>query len=327
VVENREHPKPDDEPGCTASHPQSSSARNIELRHLRYFVAVAEEASFAGAARRVHVAQQVLSAQVRQLEDSLGVQLLRRTTRGVTLTPSGGAFLEGARETLSRLERAQAAARNLGGAVAGQLRVGINAGCGEAARRILHNFERAYPQVEISLRSFDMTHPAGGLLDCSTDVAFVWLPVDAPGLELRRLEAESRMLMLPDTHPFAERDSVDLAETFAFPWIAFDLAVDGCEPAAWRNDWLPVKRPDGTRPVIGAVARNVDEYREHVLAGHGIGLVPASTLEYCPRPGLAFIPSRGADPACQCAAWRANDLNPLVARFAEMVTTRLPYHS
>jgi DNA-binding transcriptional LysR family regulator len=73
---------------------------DVELRHLRYFVAVAEEASFTAAARRVHVAQQVLSAQVRQLEGLLGVDLLERSARGVTLTPAGLVFLEGAHETL-----------------------------------------------------------------------------------------------------------------------------------------------------------------------------------------------------------------------------------
>ena len=76
---------------------------NIELRHLRYFTAVAEESSFTGAARRMHVTQQVLSAQVRQLEETLGVQLLDRTSRGVALTPAGAAFLESARDTLASL--------------------------------------------------------------------------------------------------------------------------------------------------------------------------------------------------------------------------------
>ena len=83
---------------------------NIELRHLRYFVAVAEEASFSAAARRMHVAQQVLSTQIRQLEAAVGAQLLRRTSRGVVLTPAGAAFLDSARATLAGLERGVAAA-------------------------------------------------------------------------------------------------------------------------------------------------------------------------------------------------------------------------
>jgi LysR family hca operon transcriptional activator len=87
---------------------------NIELRHLRYFVAVAEEASFTSAARRIHVTQQVLSSQIRQLEDALGVQLLARSSRGVSVTAAGSAFLDGARETLATLDRGVSAARNAG---------------------------------------------------------------------------------------------------------------------------------------------------------------------------------------------------------------------
>ena len=87
---------------------------NIEMRHLRYFVAVAEEASFTAAAQRVHVAQQVLSTQIRQLEDAVGVLLLERTSRGVVLTAAGSAFLGLARETLASLDRGVAAGRGAG---------------------------------------------------------------------------------------------------------------------------------------------------------------------------------------------------------------------
>ncbi len=97
---------------------------NIEMRHLRYFVAVAEEASFTAAGQRVHVAQQVLSTQIRQLEDAVGFELLRRTSRGVVLTPAGSAFLGFARETLASLDRGLAAARNAASVVSGQLTVG-----------------------------------------------------------------------------------------------------------------------------------------------------------------------------------------------------------
>ncbi len=92
---------------------------NIEMRHLRYFVAVAEEASFTAAAQRVHVTQQVLSTQIRQLEDAIGFELLRRTSRGVVLTAAGSAFLGFARETLASLDRGVTAARNAAQAVSG----------------------------------------------------------------------------------------------------------------------------------------------------------------------------------------------------------------
>jgi DNA-binding transcriptional LysR family regulator len=145
---------------------------NIELRHLRYFVAVAEDESFTAAARRVHVAQQVLSSQIRQLEDALGVQLLERTSRGVALTPAGAAFLESAHATLAVLDRGVTAARNAARAISGELSVGLNvAAGGELPTTALAAFERAHPQVEVRLRTFDLAEPAAGLLNRSTDVA------------------------------------------------------------------------------------------------------------------------------------------------------------
>src|SRR5260370_7875111 len=97
---------------------------NIELRHLRYFVAVAEEESFTAAADQVHVAQQVLSSQIRKLEDAVGTRLLERSSRGVALTPAGETFLAAARETLAALNRGVTAARNAAPVTSGTLSVG-----------------------------------------------------------------------------------------------------------------------------------------------------------------------------------------------------------
>ena len=121
------------------------------MRHLRYFVAVAEEASFTSAARRVHVAQQVLSTQVRQLEAALGARLLERNSRGVTLTPAGRVFCDGARETLRMLDRATAGAGNAARAVTGRLGVGLRVGVLGVRRglpsRLLESFEHAHPLI------------------------------------------------------------------------------------------------------------------------------------------------------------------------------------
>ena len=161
---------------------------NIEMRHLRYFIAVAEEASFTAAAQRVHVAQQVLSTQIRQLEDAVGFELLRRTSRGVVLTAAGSAFLDSARQTLASLDRGVAAARNAASAVSGQLTVGLQAATGGSGRtRVLTAFERAYPEVSLSFLSYDLAQPAAGLLDRSSDVALLRPPVEAPGILLEQV--------------------------------------------------------------------------------------------------------------------------------------------
>jgi DNA-binding transcriptional LysR family regulator len=295
---------------------------NIELRHLRYFVAVAEDASFTAAARRVHVAQQVLSSQIRQLEDTLGVRLLERTSRGVGLTAAGVIFLDGARATLAALDRTVTASRNSAYTLSGVLSVGLNvAAGGELPTTLLAAFERAYPQVEIKLRTFDLTQPATGLLARSTDVAFVRPPVCASGIELEPLAEEPRVFVLATDHPLASRDSLELSDAAGLPWVAAETASDGSDPARWRDDWLVNPRPAGDLPIIGAVARTIEEWREYVVAGRGISLCPASAETYYARPGLAFVPSKGAPPALLSVAWRADEASPAVRRFVDVVTT------
>ena len=212
---------------------------DIELRHLRYFVAVAEEAGFTAAARRVHVTQQVLSAQIRQLEDAVGTALLSRTSRGVVLTAAGSAFLDVAREMLASLDRGVAAARNAARAVAGRLVVGLSAATGGLARsRVLAAFAAAYPSVEVDLAVYDLAHPAAGLLDHGTDVALLRPPVSAPGLAVEVVASEPRVFVLASGHPLASRSFLELAEVAGLPWVAAPLSVDGCAPAVFRDDWL-----------------------------------------------------------------------------------------
>ena len=264
---------------------------NIELRHLRYFVAVAEDASFTAAARHVHVTQQVLSTQIRQLETAVGVQLLFRTSRGVELTPAGRAFLTYARETLADVERGVTAARNAAGAVAGRLCVGMTvAASGDMRTRLLTAFSCAYPSVELSLLTFDLSRPAAGLLDHSTDVALVRPPVDAPGIALEVVEEEPRVFVLPQGHPLASHDVLELSDVAGLPWVTTALAVDGCAPERWRDDWLVNPRP-------------------------------ASSEVYNARPGLVFVPSKGVPSTALCVAWRADDERPVVRSFVELATS------
>jgi DNA-binding transcriptional LysR family regulator len=297
----------------------------IELRHLRYFVAVAEEASFTAAAQRVHVAQQVLSTQIRQLEGAVGAQLLNRTSKGATLTPAGAAFLTSARDTLAGLDRAVAAARNAARAVTGTLTVGVGSGCeNETRTRLLTAFERGYPDVRISIQSFDMTQPSAGLLDHSSDVALVRPPVAAPGIELTVVRSEPRMFVLPAGHPLTAREELGLADVAGLPFVTADLATDGCEPTAWQDSWLIRPRPGGDVPIIGAAARTVDDWCEHVAAGHGIGLCPASAARFHSRPGVCFVPSTGLPPTTMCVACRTGDTRPAVLSFVALAAESEP---
>jgi DNA-binding transcriptional LysR family regulator len=294
---------------------------DVEIRHLRYFVAVAEAGSFTAAARRVHITQQVLSTQIQQLETILGVRLLDRGSRGAAVTAAGASFLDGARATLAELERAASTARNSARAIQGVLLVGLSvAAGGELPTQLLAAFQDAEPGVEIRLRSFELTHPAGGLLDRSTDVAFVRPPVRAAGIALATLTEEPRVFVLPAGHPLAGRASLDLRDTETLPWVAAAEATDGCDPTAWRDDWLISPRPGGGKPVIGATAATIDEWREYVVAGRGISLCPASAEMFYARPGLAFVPGSGVPAASLCLAWRAGHVSAAVRRFVTVAT-------
>jgi DNA-binding transcriptional LysR family regulator len=295
---------------------------NIELRHLRYFVAVAEESSFTAAAHRAHVAQQVVSTQVRKLEDAVGTQLLVRGRRGVSLTPAGAAFLAAARETLASLDRGVTAARNAASAVTGTLSVGISPAAGGGTRTmLLAAYERAYPQVEVRLITFDLTQPACGLLERSSDVALLRPPVAAAGIELRQVDEESRVFVLPAGHPLASHATLTLADVAGQPWVAAGLATDGCVPAKWRDDWLINPRSGGDTPLIGAVARTIEEWREHVVASRGLSLCPASAEIYNARPGVVFVPATDVPPTALCVAWRADDTRLVVRTFVDLVTS------
>ena len=298
------------------------------MRHLRYFVAVVEEASFTAAARRVHVAQQVLSTQVRQLEDALGVQLLERNSRGVTLTPAGQVFFDGARETLRTFGRTATATRNAAREVAGRLSVGLRIGAvGIGAglpARLLEGFEQSHPHVDVSMRTFDVTCPAAGLLDRSSDVAFVIPPVQAPEVSLRTIATEPSFFVLPANHSMARRKRISLADVAAIPWVAADVAVDGSNPVSWRDYWLINPRPGGDHVTIGAIGRTVDEFREHIIAGRGIMLCPASAAEYHARPELAFVEGDDVPLAELAVAWRTDDTNPTVLAFVDYVGGAVP---
>ena len=297
---------------------------NIEMRHLRYFVAVAEDASFTAAAQHVHVAQQVLSTQIRQLEDAVGTLLLERTSRGVVLTAAGSAFLGFARETLASLDRGVTAARNAAGAVSGRLTVGLSAATGGPVRtRVLAAFEREYPEISVSLLSYDLAQPAAGLIDHSTDVALLRPPADSPGILLEQISEEPRVFVLPAGHPLAGFSELGLADVAGLPWVAAPLAVDGCAPSRFRDDWLVVPRPGGDVPVIGAVAKTIEEWREHIAAGRGISLCPASSESFSARPDIVFVPSRGVPATSLCVAWRADDLRSAVAGFVKVATNAL----
>jgi len=265
---------------------------NVELRHLRAFVVVAEELHFARAAARLHLTQPTLSHTIRQLEDALGLRLLSRTTRVVALTPAGEMFLEEARAVLARFEAAIRQAERTASGLVGRLRVGYVIGAAlDHMPAILRAFRDDYPDVALDVREFDFSSPEAGLDVGATDVAVLRPPVDlSPSTVFHVLLREPRVACVPDVHPLAGRERVTVADLLDEPIVA--APGDGI----WRDYWLLLDHREGRPPPVVHEAATFEAELQSVASGRGISITPATAARYYDRPGLAF-------PLIEDAAW------------------------
>jgi DNA-binding transcriptional LysR family regulator len=155
-------------------------------------------------------------------------------------------------------------------------------------------------------------------------VAFVIPPLKAPDISVRTIATEPSFFVLPADHRLARRKQIGLVDVVGLPWVAADVATDGCDPTAWRDAWLLNPRPAGDQVTIGAIGRTVDEFREHVIAGRGTMLCPASAAEYHARPELAFVEGVGVPPIELSVAWRTDETDMALLAFLDYITSATP---
>jgi DNA-binding transcriptional LysR family regulator len=285
----------------------------LELRLLRYFVAVAEELHFGRAAARLHIAQPSLSVQIRKLEHGIGTPLLLRTSRHVELTAAGEVLLGEARRLLDAADRAAELTRAAAQGARGSLVVGFQANAAaELTPKILSAFQVRHPGVQVEMRSHDFSDPYVGLATGSSDVAFVRPPLLMQDwLALETLFVEPRVLVVSSDCSLAQFDEVTLEQLADRPFVARRA------PDYWRDFWLAADARDG-RPVrLGAEVTTVDECFEAILARRGMAFTQASTQRFYDRPGLAFIPVRELSASPLSIAWRTDMDAPVVSRFVE----------
>ena len=283
---------------------------NVELRHLRSFVAVAEELNFTRAAERLHLAQQALSKQISQLEARVGTELLIRTTRKVELTPAGAALLEQARPLLSGAEDAVAAARQAGGASA-TLTVGFVAAVTyDQAGVALESFRERHPEVDVLVTFGDLPDPSGGLRSGDADVAFTHGPFDHPDLETEFLWQEPMGILVAEGHQLADGE-VTVADVVNEP--TFDFPTP--DPR-WRDFWMLTEHRNGRPPKIVAQFRTLDALVSAVRAGLGVH-VSADSVQTLLPPGGGVVYRRveGLRPLDHSVAWRSGDERGLVRDF------------
>jgi DNA-binding transcriptional LysR family regulator len=279
-----------------------SGVRDLDLRKVRYFVAVAEHRSFVRAAEYLHIAQPVLSRQIRSLESDLEARLFERDTRGVRLTPPGEALFE---EALGLLAAAEAARLRVRDAATGlrKLRVGFTPGVVIAPA--VREFSARHADVSVEVVRMDFLQRAECVRDGRVDIGYLRHPFPAHGLSVEPLCAEPHAVELPAGHRLAQRDTVHLAEVAAERLFPDDLPG--------RHSGAPGR----TEPPVPAV-RSIEELLEHVAAGRGVVVVPLSTALYFARPDITHVLVADVPPSRICLAWRSSRRDPLIAEYVDI---------
>ena len=294
----------------------------MELRQLRYFIAVAEEGSFSRAAGRLHVSQPPLSTQIKGLEDELGVQLLERSNRGVSLTPAGLVFFEETRTVLARLEHAKKETLRANRSDIGMLSIGfVSIADYGILPPALKSFRSSYPLVEVQLHELTTDAQIRELRAARLDLGIGLGPVDEPDLEFERVLREELVLAAPSGHPAAKGEGAfDLRalskENFIVPprEIApglYDLIISHC-------------RSFGFAPRITQHARQMQTVISLVSCGMGFALVPSS-LRNLKRNGVRYRQLRGKAALIELGILRMrNSDTPLKERFVEALKSPPP---
>lgn len=287
----------------------------MELRHLRYFLAVAEERHFGRAAERLHMAQPPLSQQIKQLEAELGTQLFERTTRRVDLTEAGRLLVDRAKQILADVESATNDVAEVGRGAAGVLRVGFS---GTATYRLMPEIVRRarqqIPNVRLQVIGEMLTpQMEEALLENRLDAAVIRPPINSPDLRLDEFEQTPLVVALPKDHPFAQDTGpLTAAQLSHEDLVSYPRGSSVASVAA------EVARTAGFRPRIVQEATETSTLIALVAAGLGLCVLPASSA----LPLSTSITVRPLEPAVTiglATAWRANDESPLVAAFVTLV--------
>lgn len=288
----------------------------MELRHLRYFVAVAEELHFGRAAQRLQMTQQPLSQQIRDLEAELGVELFHRTKRQVRLTEAGRAFLEQAYQLLAKAEQAVQVARLADQGQFGRLVVGL---CGLATYsvlpRVLKAFRERSPNVELELHQMTSSGQVQALQDRQIHLGFVTPPVHDETLTIKLMLQEPFVVLLPETHPLATQLEVPLQ---ALANDSFILVPRNSEPG-YYDRCISLLKQAGFAPRVSQQATEMQTILSLVAAGLGVSLFPASARTLY-REGVIYTALTPLTSKIELAlVWRQHESSAVLQVFLEVV--------
>lgn len=297
----------------------------MELRHLRYFCAVAEEGHVTRAAERLRVAQPALTQQIRMLETELQTPLLRRVGRGIELTEAGTAYWREAKAILERVEAATLIARQTARGLAGRLVIGFteSASFAPPVTAVLKQARERWPQVEFHLIQARSNDLLPRLVDGRIDVAFMRTPVpEEETLQWRPFLTEGLLVALPDTHPLAALPDIDLSLLCKEPFVL---------PHGRAGAGTLRQRIAAAFAAVGDGPRIVQETPEYVMsinlvaAGIGLTLVP-TVLEGLRRDAVVYRPLRSSPPLLTgiIVVSRAGEPSPVVGNFLALADELAP---
>jgi len=290
----------------------------MELRHLRYFIAVAEERNIGRAAARLHISQPPLTRQIQQLEDQLGVQLFNRTPRGMELTPAGELLLDEAKNINAVIEQATERTQRAGQGKLGRLDVAIfGSAILDTIPRLLADFSEAYPDVKVVLHSMRKDEQLEALRQRRIDVGFNRILTLSPDIAAELVDTEPFILALQEDNPLAEQTIIDFRALADEKLVLFPT---GSRPS-FIDKVLGLCQQAGFVPKISQEVGDAVTAVSLVSKGFGVSLVTKSTVALS-LPGLVYrplsnVPGRSLiDLSC---IYRREDRSPILAAFLEVV--------
>lgn len=289
----------------------------VELRLLRYFVAVAEELHFGRAAERIGISQPPLSQQIQHLERILGVELFRRTKRRVELTEAGAVFLERVRPVLAQTAQAVAAARRAAQGEVGRLAVGMvsSATYGDVIPGALRTFRERFPDAELALYEYSTAKQTELLHRGELQVGFVRPPLEDKALNLETILREPLLAALPAGHRLASLAAVPVGALAEETWVMLPRDLG----PGFHDLVMGVCLAAGFRPKVTQEATQIHTLVALVAAGLGVTLVSAS-VENLRRRGVVYLPLAEDAPAAEiAAAYLKSSGSPVLREFLRIV--------
>ncbi len=288
----------------------------MELRHLRYFVAVAQEMNFRRAAKTLHIAQPPLSMQIRVLENELGVQLFERSNRAIRLTPAGTRFLVDARRVLEQAKLAEANVKRAVAGLVGKLSVGFMvATAHDFLSDSLRQFRSHYPDVQIELYDLTNSEQLQALEHDRIDIAFTRTRLSRPNLASEIVSEEPMILMVPTSDPLAKKARVDWSDLNGKSIITlhptqsmgyYDSFFEGCRKAG-----IAVTNTHHANEIM----------TEMWLVSIGLGYAPTSvTTSLVRRPDVSYCQLPEDLPKSSTSmSWRTDHVTPILTNFLELI--------